>query len=123
MTDKRRKVGQAGEEAAREYLRKIGYKIIAANYRCPLGEIDIVALDNKVIVIIEVRSKTNIKFGLPEESLTPAKARRLKRLALYYLQFKTGQEVKCRIDFIAVLLNENDLTVLNLKHIRGILSD
>ncbi len=123
MTDKRQKVGQAGEEAAREYLITIGYKIIATNYRCPLGEIDIVARDNQAIVIIEVRSKTSIRYGLPEESLTPAKARRLKRLALYYLQSKAGQEVKCRIDFIAILLDENDLTVLKLNHMRGILSD
>lgn len=123
MTDKRQKVGQAGEEAAREYLSTIGYKIIATNYRCPLGEIDIVARDNQAIVIIEVRSKTSIRFGLPEESLTPVKARRLKRLALYYLQSKVGKEVKCRIDFIAILLDENDLTVLKLNHMRGILSD
>jgi len=74
-------------------------------------------------VIIEVRSKTSIRFGLPEESLTPVKARRLKRLALYYLQSKAGQEVKCRIDFIAILLDENDLTVLKLNHMRGILAD
>lgn len=122
MTDKRQKVGRAGEEAAREYLKTIGYKIVTTNYRCPLGEIDIIAYDNQTLVIVEVRSKTDIRFGLPEESLTPAKGRRLKRLALYYLQFSTGQEVKCRIDFISLLLDKKDLKVLRLKHIRGILS-
>lgn len=122
MTADRIKTGQTGEEAAREYLKSIGYKIIETNYRCPLGEIDIVARDNQTIILIEVRSKTNTRYGLPEESITTTKARRLKRLALYYLKSAFKREVPCRIDFISVMLSEEDLRVLKLKHIRGILS-
>lgn len=122
MTSDRIQTGRAGEEAAREYLKKIGYRIIETNYRCPLGEIDIVARDNQTIIIIEVRAKTNTRYGLPEESLTNNKARRLKRLALYYLQSVFGTEVPCRIDFISVMLSEEDLRVIKLRHIRGILS-
>ena len=122
MTKKRLDVGQAGEKAARDHLNKIGYKIVQANYRCSLGEIDIVAYDKDVIVIIEVRTKTGTAYGAPEESITAEKGRRLKRLALYYLQTKFRREVPCRIDLIAVVLNKKDYSVSNLNHIRGILS-
>jgi putative endonuclease len=121
MTKKRIQVGQAGEKAARDHLEKIGYKIVQTNYRCPLGEIDIVARDNATLVIIEVRTKTGSAYGLPEESITAEKARRLRRLTLYYLQKIYGCEVACRIDLVAVMLNRDDLSVRNLNHIRAIL--
>ena len=122
MTIKRLQVGQAGEKAAREHLVKSGFKIVQNNYRCPLGEIDIIARDNDVTVIVEVRTKTGSAFGFPEESITANKARRLNRLALYYLQNVCRREVPCRIDLVAVMINIEDYSVIRLNHIRGILS-
>ena len=122
MTKQRLRVGKTGEAAARSHLEKLGYKILETNYRCPLGEIDIVARENTTTVIVEVRTKTGSEFGRPEESITPKKAYRLRRLALYYLQSVYKREISCRIDLVAVILNEDDNSVRTLNHIKGILS-
>lgn len=121
MTHKRRQVGLAGEEAARLYLEKQGYKVIERNYRCPLGELDLIALDERTTVIIEIRAKTGLSYGSPEESITADKGRRLLRLAQYYLKSKSKTDAPSRIDLVAVMLNNNDLTVKSINHIKGIL--
>lgn len=122
MTKERLQVGQIGEKAARDYLVKLGYKLLHTNYRCVLGEIDIIALDKKMVVIVEVRTKTGSAFGLPEESITFEKARRLRRLALYYLQKTYKREVACRIDLVTVIIDRADFSVCKLNHFRGILA-
>ena len=121
MTVKRQQIGKVGEIAAREYLEKLGYRIIHTNYRCPLGEIDIIAQDKDTVVIVEVRTKTGTAFGYPEESINQNKARRLRRLALHYLQSKHKRSVRCRIDLISVMCDKKKETVLRLNHIHNIL--
>lgn len=123
MTMKRQLVGKRGEDAAKNYLAEQGYQIIETNYRCPLGEIDIVARDGRTIVLVEVRTKTGLSFGSPEESINADKKRRLKRLALSYLQSKSCSEMPCRIDLIAVMLDREKHSVINLKQIKNILAD
>ncbi len=122
MTGKRLQVGVVGEKAARLHLEKIGYRIIETNYRCRLGEIDIIARDGNTTVVVEVRTKTGAAFGTPEESVTTKKARQLRRLALYYLQSAYKREVPSRIDLVAVVLDKENNAVQRLNHIRGILS-
>lgn len=121
MTVKRKLVGRKGEEAARSYLEQNSYKIIETNYGCPLGEIDIVAGEGRTIVFVEVRTKTGLAFGSPEESINADKARRLYRLAQYYLKAQSKNEHPVRIDLVAVKLNRSSLEVESLKHIKGIL--
>jgi len=122
MTMKRRQIGLAGEKAARAYLEEQGYEIIETNYRCPLGEVDIIARDRDFLVLVEVRTRTGLSFGGPEESINAEKARRLQRLALYYLKSFTNKELPCRIDLVAVILNRHNRALESLNHIRGILS-
>ncbi len=122
MTKKRLTVGIVGENAARSYLESHGYKILETNYRCALGEIDIIARKSSTVIIIEVRTKTGSSFGRPEESISAGKGRQLRRLALYYLQSTYKREIPCRIDLVAVMLNKVDHTVRSLNHIKGILS-
>jgi len=122
MTKERIHVGKTGEIAARAYLEELGYSIIEVNFRCPLGEIDIVARDNSTIVLAEVRTKTSKSYGSPEESINAEKARRLRRHALYYLQSKRQNETPSRIDLMAVLLSKETLEVKSIRHIKGILS-
>lgn len=122
MTKKRLQVGQAGETAARRYLEKLGYGIIESNYRCSLGEIDLIARDKQTVVLAEVRTRTSSAFGSPEESITAEKARRLRRLALYYLQATRQGETPSRIDLLAVMLDKESLEVQSIRHIKGILS-
>jgi len=122
MTKIRRQTGQVGENAARSYLEKLGYKVVDTNYRCLLGEIDIVARDDDTTVIVEVRTRTGSGFGIPEESITPGKARRLRRLALYYLQSVYRREVPCRIDLVTVRISKNTHVVVGVNHIKNIVS-
>ena len=123
MSKKRYRTGRAGEAAARRHLEELGYQIIEQNYRCPLGELDLIARDNETIVFIEVRSRTGNAYGYPEESITAEKARRLRNLALYYLKTNRLNEAPSRIDLIAVMLEPSTLTVTTIRHIKAILSD
>ena len=83
---KRRDVGILGEKLASDFLNKKGYHIIETNYRSPEGEIDIIAKYSDSLVFVEVRTKTSLEFGSPEESITATKMERLKATAAYYQQ-------------------------------------
>jgi len=101
---KRRETGILGENLAQGHLERLGYHILERNYRCPEGEIDIIAKDKDYLVFVEVRARRSLKFGHPEESITPAKAKRLKACALYYLQAHSGLSRPWRIDVVVVEL-------------------
>jgi len=101
---KRRQTGILGEELARDWLVTRGYRIRETNYRCPEGEVDIVAEHGDCLVFIEVRSKSSPRFGAPEESITPRKQARLRAVAARYQQEHDGLPSSCRIDVVAVEL-------------------
>ncbi|HNV86420.1 MAG TPA: YraN family protein [Candidatus Omnitrophota bacterium] len=82
------RLGARGEEFAAEYLRKLKYRILEKNYRCSLGEIDLVCRQGKRIVFVEVKTRTSSDFGMPEEAVTEAKKRKIFRLAEWYLAEK-----------------------------------
>ena len=102
---KRRDTGILGEKLARDFLKKHGYRILETNYRCPEGEIDIVARHKDSLVFTEVRTKTSLEFGSPEESITRAKKERMRATALYYRQVHNNLPLSWRIDVVAVELN------------------
>ncbi len=103
---KRRDTGILGEKLAKDFLKKRGYHILETNYRCPEGEIDIVARHKDYLVFTEVRTKTSLEFGSPEESITPAKKERMKAAAFHYRQTHNNLPASWRIDFVAVELNQ-----------------
>jgi len=103
---KRRDTGILGEKLAKDFLKKRGYRILETNYRCPEGEIDIVAKHKDFLVFIEVRAKTSLKFGSPEESITLTKRERLRATAFHYQQTHNDLPLLWRIDFVAVELNQ-----------------
>ena len=103
---KRKEIGALGEKLARDSLKKRGYRIIETNYRCPAGEIDIVARKNNCLVFIEVRTKTSLKFGTPEESISAGKRAKMRVTAAQYLQSHQKLPESWRIDFVAVELDE-----------------
>ncbi len=103
---KRRETGILGEKLAKDFLKKRGYRILEANYRCPNGEIDIVAKHKDFLVFAEVRTKTSLEFGSPEESITPAKKERMKSAAVHYQQTHNNLPLLWRIDVVAVELNQ-----------------
>ncbi len=102
----RRDTGILGEKLAREFLKKRGYRIVATNYRCPEGEIDIIARQKDCLVFIEVRTKTGLGFGGPEESITRTKRSHLRAAAAHYQLEHDDQSSSYRIDVVAVELDE-----------------
>jgi putative endonuclease len=96
------KTGKRGEEIAIRHLQKLGYRIMERNYRCPLGEIDIVARDKDTIVFVEVKSRKTEEFGDPELAVGKAKQKKMSLLSLYYLTQKHYPPVDARFDVVAV---------------------
>jgi len=98
----RRWFGSRAEGAAAGFLKKLGYRILARNYRCDLGELDLIALDRGTIVFVEVRSTEEAEALRPAESVDLAKQRRLTRLAVYFLQKKRLLNHAARFDVLTV---------------------
>jgi putative endonuclease len=103
-SDPRRQLGDHGEDLAAAALKQQGYKVLERNYVTPLGEIDLVARQGKVLVVVEVKTRKSTRFGSPQEAVSLTKQARLRRLAEYYLKAKrlTGSPV--RFDVVAVTL-------------------
>jgi putative endonuclease len=106
MNMKRKDVGILGEKLARDFLKKKGYRIREVNYRCKYGEIDMIAEKKDYLVFVEVRTKTSLDFGSPEESITFAKKEKLIVLALAYVNDHQNLPLSWRIDFVAVELDQ-----------------
>jgi putative endonuclease len=99
----RRTLGQRGEAAAARFLKRLGYKIVARSQRDVLGEIDLVAVDARTIVFVEVKTRRSLEAGHPAEAVDADKQRRLTRLAIGFLKRHDLLEHRARIDVVAVL--------------------
>ncbi len=109
MPSAKRRVGAFGETLAQDHLRAAGYTILANNWRCPLGEIDLVAQYGDQVVFVEVRTRKIGPEGgaQPEESISRSKAQRLIALAYSYLEAEGWtEETVWRIDLIAIELDQ-----------------
>jgi putative endonuclease len=95
-------LGQRGEAAAARHLRRCGYKIISRGQRAPLGELDLVAVQDRTIVFVEVKTRTEAQITHPSEAVDPAKQRRLTRLAVAFLKRHGLLDYPSRFDVIAV---------------------
>ena len=102
MSDARRTLGQHGETLAAQRLQSLGYRLRECNWRCPVGELDIVAEKEGVLVFVEVRTRRGDRFGTPEESITPAKRAKLLEVAQTYLEEHAEEDRNWRIDVVAV---------------------
>jgi putative transposase len=107
-SDDRRRLGDAGEDLASAALKKQGYKILERNYTTPLGEIDLIARQGKMLVIVEVKTRTSMRFGSPQEAVSVTKQNRLRRLADYYLKDKRLTGAPVRFDVVAIILTEDN---------------
>ncbi len=95
--------GQAAERLAAQYLEGLGYRIVACNVRVGrCGELDLIAYEGETLVFVEVKARSSARFGLPEESLTGRKRRRLYRAAQMYLHQQGIVDVPCRFDVVAI---------------------
>lgn len=96
-------IGKRGEIAAARYLEKVGYQVLERNWECPAGEADIIARDEDCLVFIEVKTRTNIEKGFPEEAVDKKKRSRYEKIASWYLSDCDYVDVPVRFDVIALL--------------------
>ena len=119
-------VGKIGEDLAREYLKKEGYKILEQNYKTRYAEIDLIAqkpvgfLGTKKLVFVEVRTKVGENYGTPEDTLNKSKLNKVLKNSLAYAGFNKWQG-PCRIDAICIVLNR-DFSVQRLTHHENIIT-
>ena len=95
-------LGLLGEETALAYLSGRGYRLLERNYRCNLGEVDLIMLDGHILVFIEVNARRSERYGEPQEAVGSVKQARIRRLAEHYLLCKGREECQPRFDVVTV---------------------
>lgn len=111
-------LGRQGEQLAADFLVTSGMEILERNWRCPYGEIDIVAADGRVLVICEVKTRSDVRFGTPLEAITGQKLHRLRRLAAIWVVAHSVMYDEIRIDVVAVLRSRPGQ--FSIEHVRGV---
>jgi len=104
----RQRVGKRGETIAESFLHTKGLKTVERNARTPIGEIDLVLSQGDQLVFVEVKTRTNLEFGLPEESITAKKMVRMIRCAEYYIQHHPETSGFWRIDVVSIYGSAQD---------------
>lgn len=107
-------VGQKGEEAAAEWLTGRGYHIVSRNYRCKVGELDLVAWQRRTLVFVEVKTRGRKRFAEPVETVTARKRMHLIRAANHYLLRFGSEPPDCRFDIVEVDAGADGLRVRHL---------
>ena len=107
-------VGKRGEVIALEYLQKVGYEIIALNWRFQKAEIDIIAKDSNDLVIVEVKTRTSEEFENPKEAVTIAKQRRIVKAADAFIQ-ENEIDLECRFDIVSILIIGKKIEIEHIK--------
>lgn len=95
-------LGKEGERIAEQYLKRKGYKLVERNYRCAAGEVDLIVLDRRVIVFVEVKTRTGHGFGTPLEAVQPRKQRKMMRAAQFFLSQKKLHQRDARFDVVGI---------------------
>jgi putative endonuclease len=117
--DDRKIIGAAGENAAEQYLSELGYRIVARNWRCRTGEIDIIAEVEGTLVFVEVRARKRAgSYGLAKESIDFRKQQQVRETAQFYLHRYQQYDQRIRFDVIAVQFKEDGEAPL-LEHFQG----
>lgn len=98
----KREIGSSGEEIAVHFLEGRGFRILQKNFRFGRGEIDLVAEEGETLVFVEVKFRRSLSHGLPEDSITPAKQRQIRRVAEGFLLVNRIDGRPCRLDVIAI---------------------
>jgi putative endonuclease len=109
MTTRRATVGQDGEQQAANWYEANGYEVMARNWACREGEIDLVCRRNRTIVFCEVKTRSSTAFGTPAEAVTHAKRARVRAAAAQFLATSPVRPVQIRFDVVGVL--DGELTV------------
>jgi putative endonuclease len=111
-------LGREGEQVAVEYLERAGLRVLARNWRCADGELDIVAAERQVLVVCEVKTRSGTRFGTPLEAITRNKQARLRRLAARWLAANGVLFEEVRIDVIGLIRDQSGQ--YEIEHVRGV---
>jgi len=107
-----KEIGKRGEDAAAAYLERNGLTVLCRNWRCKSGEIDIIALDEDVLVLVEVKTRRGSRMGIPEESVSLKKQKRIARLTEAYLLSTGTSDLNVRFDVIAIQVVAENRAIL-----------
>jgi putative endonuclease len=116
MTKERLSLGRMGEDVAAKILKEAGYRIIERNYRCRGGEVDIVALDGKTVVFVEVKTRSSEEYGPPQLAVDGRKQRQLTRAAMTYLKEKRLLTWSARFDVVGIVVRGKSHEVEHIKN-------
>ncbi len=111
-------LGRYGEDLAARHLIQCGFIVLERNWRCDLGEIDIVARDGDVLVVCEVKTRSSHSHGSPFEAVTQRKLHRLERLGMRWMKERAVRPRSMRVDVVSVLRPSSGRSVL--EHVRGL---
>lgn len=106
--------GNLGERLAKEYLIKNDYIILEINFTTKIGEIDIIAKRDDIVIFIEVKTRKSLKYGRPYEAVDYRKTQKIIKVAQNYIVYKAREDTQYRFDVIEVLLNEK----IEINHIK-----
>ncbi|KRF37772.1 YraN family protein [Nocardioides sp. Soil805] len=114
----RQRLGAYGEELAAQHLSRQGLTVLDRNWRCDIGEIDLVLRDGSTLVVCEVKTRTSTAFGTPHEAVTPRKVARMRSLAARWLQAHHVRPLDVRLDMVCVLSPRRG--AVEIDHVRGL---
>ena len=113
MSEARLALGQWGEEQAVLFLRRQGLKIVAQNYRTPVGEIDIIARSKRELLFVEVKTRRGTGYGLPQEAVGVRKQQQIIRTAQWYLKQEKLGKLQPRFDVVAILCQSDGRVMID----------
>lgn len=108
-------LGRIGENIIADYITKLGYKVVERNFACNQGEIDIIAKDKEELLVIEVKTRTDISYGEASEAVTDTKKRHLINSIKYYIYKQKLENQPIRIDVAEVYINKGKVKVNYIK--------
>ena len=111
-------LGRYGEQVAARHLVGDGFVVLERNWRCDLGEVDILARDGDVLVVCEVKTRRSTSHGAPFEAVTERKLHRLERLGMRWMRERAVRPASMRVDVVSVLRPASGPTVI--EHVRGL---
>jgi putative endonuclease len=116
----RAEIGAMGEQLAVDHLTSLGLRVLTRNWRCRYGELDVIAADDatRVVVFVEVKTRTSDQFGGVAQAVTPNKVRRLRRLAGLWLASQDGSWAEVRIDVVGVRIGRQRTP--EITHLAGV---
>jgi putative endonuclease len=116
LTRERLELGAFGEELAYRKIKHLGYRSILRNYRCPLGEVDLIAKDGDTLVFIEIKTRKGKTVDFAKEAVNDKKRRQLSKVALAYMKSKNCCDIKARFDVVAVCLGRGEPEIEVIKN-------